>query len=141
MTHQVKMESTCQNEEKWTEFEIYKNALAFRETFKIRFNKQNTSIQVNHKTSLDVWVWLWRCAKKSNIKITQTFLNKVLRGIVGSQWYGRNNNIHRDLKIETIDEAISLLQWSTNSDFTNVWIPLCRRCSESRDSRGQSLWT
>ncbi|KAF6198264.1 hypothetical protein GE061_008011 [Apolygus lucorum] len=55
-----------------------------------------------------IWAYgiqLWGCAKKSNIKKIQTFQNKLLRSIVGAPWYMRNDDIHRDLKIETVNET------------------------------------
>lgn len=56
-----------------------------------------------------IWTYgiqLWGCAKKSNINIIQTFQNKVLRCIVDAPWYVRNDNLHRDLKIELVIEEI-----------------------------------
>lgn len=43
----------------------------------------------------DYGVQLWRRTKKYNIKIIQTFRNKVLRSIVDV----RNDDTHRDLKM------------------------------------------
>lgn len=56
-----------------------------------------------------VWLYgiqLWGCTKKSNIKIIQTFQNKVLRNLVKAPWYVSNDTIHRDLKIETVEAEI-----------------------------------
>lgn len=56
-----------------------------------------------------VWLYgiqLWGCTKKSNVKIIQTFQNKVLRDIVKAPWYVSNDIIHRDLKIETVEAEI-----------------------------------
>jgi hypothetical protein len=56
-----------------------------------------------------VWTYgaqLWGCTKKSNIKIIQTFKNKVLRCIVNAPWYVRNQDIHKDLKTGSVDEEI-----------------------------------
>jgi hypothetical protein len=60
-------------------------------------------------TLIPVWTYgaqLLGCTKKSNIKIIQTFQNKVLRCIVNAPWYTRSQNIHKDLKIASIDEEI-----------------------------------
>ena len=46
------------------------------------------------------------CAKKTNIKIIQTFQNKVLRSIVNAPWYIRNDNLHRDLRMELVVDEI-----------------------------------
>ena len=56
-----------------------------------------------------VWLYgiqLWGCANDSNIKIIQTFQNKVLRSIVNAPWYVRNSDLHRDLHIPTVKEEI-----------------------------------
>ena len=56
-----------------------------------------------------VWTYgiqLWGCTKKSNIKIIQTFQNKVLRCIVKAPWYIRNEDIHRDLKVPMVEDEI-----------------------------------
>jgi hypothetical protein len=50
-----------------------------------------------------VWTYgiqLWGCTKPSNMAIIQRFQNRVLRNIVGSPWYVRNADLHRDLRIE-----------------------------------------
>jgi hypothetical protein len=51
-------------------------------------------------------IQLWGCAKKTTIKIIQTFQNKVLRSIVNALWYIRNDNLHRDLNMECVSTAI-----------------------------------
>lgn len=43
--------------------------------------------------------------KKNNIKSIQAFQNKVLRGIVNSPWYFRND-LQRDLMISTVKGKI-----------------------------------
>lgn len=48
----------------------------------------------------------WGCTKDTNIKIIQNFQNKVLRSFVNAPWYIRNDDIHRDLGIETVVEEI-----------------------------------
>ncbi|KAK9878385.1 hypothetical protein WA026_021692 [Henosepilachna vigintioctopunctata] len=56
-----------------------------------------------------VWTYgiqLWGCAKKTNIDIIQRFQNKVLRNVVNAPLYFRNSDLHRDLDIETVDQAI-----------------------------------
>lgn len=49
---------------------------------------------------------LWGTTCETNIQIIQRFQNKVLRSIVNAPWYIRNNNLHRDLCIETVKEVI-----------------------------------
>lgn len=46
------------------------------------------------------------CTKQSNREIIQRFQNKILSNIVDAPWYVKNRYLHRDLKIETIDEII-----------------------------------
>lgn len=56
-----------------------------------------------------VWTYgiqLWGCAKQSNIDIIQRFQNKVLRNIVNAPWYIRNNELHKDLAIEFVNDEI-----------------------------------
>lgn len=56
-----------------------------------------------------VWTYgiqLWGCTKKSNIKIIQTFQNKVLRSIVNAPWYIRNEDIHRDLNVPMVEDEV-----------------------------------
>ena len=58
-----------------------------------------------------VWLYgaqLWGCSKKSNVKLTEAFQNKVLRGIINAPWYIRNDDIHRDLKMELVSEEIKI---------------------------------
>lgn len=57
-----------------------------------------------------VWTYgiqLWGCAKKTNVKIIQTFQNKVLRNIVNAPWYVRNEDLHKDLKMDQVKDVIA----------------------------------
>lgn len=56
-----------------------------------------------------VWTYgaqLWGCTSQSNRDIIQRFQNKVLRSCVDAYWYSTNDDIHKDLKIPTINEVI-----------------------------------
>lgn len=56
-----------------------------------------------------VWSYgcqLWGCTADSNIKLIQTFQNKVLRQMSGAPWYIRNTDIHADLGIEPVRDYI-----------------------------------
>lgn len=56
-----------------------------------------------------IWTYgvqLWGCTKKSNRLIIQRCQNKILRLITGAEWYQRNDRLHADLEVKTIDEAI-----------------------------------
>ena len=76
---------------------------------------KNSELSIENKLLLyqqvlkPVWTYgiqLWGCTKKSNIKMIQTFQNKVLRGIVKAPWYIRNDDLHRDLNMQTVHEEI-----------------------------------
>uniref|UniRef100_A0A0K8T2N3 RNA-directed DNA polymerase from transposon X-element n=2 Tax=Lygus hesperus TaxID=30085 RepID=A0A0K8T2N3_LYGHE len=57
-----------------------------------------------------IWTYgiqLWGCAKKSNIKTIQTRQNIILRSIVQAPWFMRNDDIHRDLRVEMVTEIIA----------------------------------
>lgn len=56
-----------------------------------------------------IWMYgmqLWGCAKKSNINIIQRCQNKILSGIVNAPWYIRDKDLHRDLRIPTVEDEI-----------------------------------
>lgn len=58
---------------------------------------------------MPVWTYgiqLWGCAKKTNVQIIQRFQNKVLRAIVNAPWYIRNDDLHRDLRMDFVDNVI-----------------------------------
>ena len=56
-----------------------------------------------------VWTYgiqLWGCTRQSNRNIIQRFQNRVIRGIVDAPWYIRNDNLYKDLDVETVDSVI-----------------------------------
>lgn len=76
---------------------------------------RNSELSVENKILLynqilkPVWTYgiqLWGCTKKSNLQIIQTFQNKVLRGMVNAPWYVRNEDLHRDLRIDSVAEVL-----------------------------------
>ena len=76
---------------------------------------RNSSLSIYNKALIykqilkPVWTYgaqLWGCTKPTNVKIIQTYQNKVLRNIVNAPWYIRNSDIHRDLQIEAVDKEI-----------------------------------
>lgn len=92
-----------------------------REELDIRYKKmywllgRNSMLSAQNKILLykqilmPVWTYgiqLWGCTKKSNIQIIQRFQNKVLRGIVNAPWYIRNEDIHRDLKMDFVTKVV-----------------------------------
>jgi hypothetical protein len=59
-----------------------------------------------------IWLYgiqLWGCSKDCNIKIIQTFQNKVLRNMVNAPWFVRNSDLHRDLGIPMVKAEIKRL--------------------------------
>lgn len=75
---------------------------------------RNSHLSIRNKLLLykqilkPVWLYgiqLWGCSKDSNVKDIQLFQNKVLRNIVNAQWYVRNKDIHRDLKMDSVSEV------------------------------------
>lgn len=57
-----------------------------------------------------VWTYgiqLWGCTSQSNINIIQRFQNRVLRNIVDAPWYFRNADLHRDLRMETVNQEVA----------------------------------
>jgi hypothetical protein len=75
---------------------------------------RNSSLSLHNKLLYKqilkpVWTYdiqLWGCTKQSNIDIIQRFQNKVLRNTVNAPWYIRNNDFHRDLKVEVVSSEI-----------------------------------
>jgi hypothetical protein len=49
---------------------------------------------------------LWGCTSQSKRNIIQRFQNRVIRGIVDVPQYIRNDNLHKDLDMETVDSII-----------------------------------
>ena len=79
------------------------------------FLGRNSELSIQNKLLLykqiikPVWTYgiqLWGCTKKSNIKIIQIFKNKILRIIVNALWYIRNEKIHRELKVPSVEDEI-----------------------------------
>jgi uncharacterized protein YeeX (DUF496 family) len=93
-----------------------------RDGLNIKFRKmywllgRNSELSVHNKLTLykqvirPAWsygIQLWGCASDSNIQVIQRFQNKVLKCIVNAPWYVRNNDLHRDLGIETVTDIIT----------------------------------
>lgn len=66
---------------------------------------RNSNLSVHNKLLLyklilrPVWTYgiqLWGCGADSNVKIIQTFQNKVLRDIIEAPWYCRDLDIHHN---------------------------------------------
>lgn len=59
-------------------------------------------------------IQLWGCTKKTNVMIIQTFQNKVLRSIVNAPWYVRNEDLHKDLRMEQVKDVVA--EYATKHD-------------------------
>jgi len=44
----------------------------------------------------------------------------VLHGIVDAPWYIRNDNLHKDLDVETVDSVIKIMLKVMNNDFNGT---------------------
>lgn len=69
----------------------------------------HNKILIYNQVIKPIWLYgiqLWGCTKETNIRIIQTFQNKVLRNMVNAPWYVRNQDIHRDLGIPMVTEEI-----------------------------------
>lgn len=87
--------------------------ITFRQLYWLIGRKSKLAIQnkvlIYNQVLKPIWLYgiqLWGCAKESNIKIIQTFQNKVLRNMVNAPWYIRNCDLHRDLRIPEVAEEI-----------------------------------
>jgi hypothetical protein len=79
---------------------------------------RNSELSIYYKLILykqvlrPVWsygIQLWGCAGDSNIQVIQRFQNKMLKCTVQAPWYIRNNDLHRDLGIDTVTDIITRL--------------------------------
>ncbi|GBM36583.1 hypothetical protein AVEN_162023-1 [Araneus ventricosus] len=52
---------------------------------------------------------IWGLAAKTHKKKIQRLQNKILRILTNAHWYVRNDVIHQDLKIESIEDCIQKL--------------------------------
>lgn len=92
-----------------------------RDELELRYRKmywllgRHSALSVHNKILLykqvlmPIWTYgiqLWGCTKQSNIQMIQRFQNKVLRGIVNAPWYIRNDDLHRDLEMESVSYII-----------------------------------
>ena len=99
----------------------WKEHVKKKEELNIKYRKmywligKNSELSIENKLLLyqqvlkPVWTYgiqLWGCTKKSNLKMIQTFQNKVLRGIVNAPWYIRNDDLHRDVYMQTVQKEI-----------------------------------
>jgi hypothetical protein len=92
-----------------------------QEELKLKYRKmywlmgRSSALSANDKLMLyqhilkPIWTYgiqLWGCTSQSNRNIIQRFQNRVLRDIVDAPWCIRNDNLHKDLTVETINSVI-----------------------------------
>ena len=58
------------------------------------------------KTSVDLWDSNVGMHQQNHRSVIQRCKNKILRGIFDVPWYIRNDNLHKDLNVETVNEVI-----------------------------------
>ncbi|RZF44127.1 hypothetical protein LSTR_LSTR013199 [Laodelphax striatellus] len=80
--------------------------LVDRKKFNTFLLQQDSHLQANPETHMDVWNPTLGLCSKSNVDIIQRFQNKVLRNIVNAPRFIRNADIHRDLKVEFVASEI-----------------------------------
>lgn len=84
-----------------------------------------------------VWMYglqLWGCTKKTNVKVIQSFQNRVLRSIVDAPWYVRNDDLHRDLKMDMVINAIKGAAWKHEHRLQNHVNSDVLKMLQSRDT-------
>lgn len=95
---------------------------------------RNSTVSIGNKVLLynqilkPTWTYgiqLWGCAKKTNVDIIQRFQNKVLRNIVNAPWFIRNTDLHRDLKVESVNSEI-LKHAKKHKERLKEHVNLCR---------------
>lgn len=92
-----------------------------REELELKYKKlhwllnRNSALSMHNKiliykqVLMPVWTYgiqLWGCTKQSNVQVIQRFQNKVLREIANAPWYIRNEDLHRDLKVDLVKNVI-----------------------------------
>ena len=129
-----------------------------KEQLRIRLNQLQWLVNKHSKLTIEnkiliyktilkpIWTYgiqIWGTAKKSNINIIQTQQSKILRLILNADWYIRNEDIHRDIRMPTVNEEIAnfsrkyqgKLSLHVNSEINNLPIKeltLTRRLKRSR---------
>lgn len=69
-----------------------------------------------------IWTYgiqLWGTASHSNIEIIQRFQNKMLRIITNAPWFITNEQLHHDLKINTVRQEITHIMGNYKTRITN----------------------
>lgn len=88
--------------------------IKFRKMYWLMGRYSSTSIEsklmLYHQVLKPIWTYgiqLWGCTSRTNREIIERFQSKVLRSIVNAPWYIRNEDLRRDLGVESVTEAIT----------------------------------
>lgn len=104
---------------------------------------RHSSLSLQNKLSIysqiikPVWTYgvqLWGCAKPTIINKIQSFQNKLLRRLVNAPWYVRNSDLHRDLKVDTVNETITKFATTHHKRLVSHINPEARNLHNSEDA-------
>jgi hypothetical protein len=76
-------------------------------------------------------IQLWGSAKPSNTNTLQAFQSICLRLITSSPWYFTNNNLHKDLKIPTLNQLAKAHYSKFHSNLNSHSNPLIKQLSST----------
>ncbi|PSN29591.1 putative RNA-directed DNA polymerase from transposon X-element, partial [Blattella germanica] len=88
----------------------------------------NSSLPLNSKNLIyimllkPIWQYscsIWGSASNTQINRLQTFQNRVLRLITGAPWYVRNETLHSDLGIQTVNSILQTTYQQLHSTFNH----------------------
>lgn len=68
-----------------------------------------TKLLIYKSIIVPIWSYgieIWGTTCKSNVNIIQRLQNKILRTIVNARWYIPNDNLHKDLNVETVEQLM-----------------------------------
>lgn len=137
MTLDSKLRWKAHVKKKIEELNIKWSKLKYLMGRKSELSIQNKLLLYNQQLK-PIWLYgiqLWGCTHKKYIYMIQNFQNKVLRSIVNAPWYVRNSDLHRDLRMNTVSEEISIaatkhdarLRLHVNPEAINLNDPSTRR--------------
>lgn len=97
-------------------------------------SKMNINIKLLIYKSLlrPLWTYgiqLWGAAKPSNTRTIQAFQSICLRLVASAPWYLTNNNLHKDLKIQNLNQISKLYYTRLHNKFQQHTNPLISKLS------------
>jgi hypothetical protein len=100
------VENACEEKKGRTGNEIQKNVLANGSLFGPICIEQAHAVPTGSQANMNLWYSTLRLYQPKNRNIIQRFQNRVIRGIVDAPWYIRNDSLHKDQDMETVDSVI-----------------------------------